>query len=101
MELERESFDLYECLETSLNMVAEAASSKGLSFGYEVEPRVPRYLLGDLTRLRQILVNLLGNAVKFTEKGFVRVDVSALRWRTAMRSSSGLVTPGSAYRKIA
>ena len=78
MELERESFDLYECLETSLNMVAEAASSKGLSFGYEVEPRVPRYLLGDQTRLRQILVNLLGNAVKFTEKGFVRVDVSAL-----------------------
>jgi len=59
-------------------MVAQAASRKGLSLSYEVEPHVPRYLMGDLTRLRQILVNLLGNAVKFTEKGFVRVDVSAL-----------------------
>ena len=78
MELETECFDLIECLETSLNMVAQAASRKGLSLDYEVKPQVPRYLMGDLTRLRQILVNLLGNAVKFTEKGFVRVDVSSL-----------------------
>ncbi len=78
MELENECFDLNECLKSSLNMVAEAAARKGLSLSYDVEPRVPRYLMGDLTRLRQILVNLLGNAVKFTEKGFVRVDVSAL-----------------------
>jgi len=78
LELENECFDLIECLESSLNMVAQAASRKGLSLSYEVEPHVPRYLMGDLTRLRQILVNLLGNAVKFTEKGFVRVDVSAL-----------------------
>ena len=78
MELEKERIDLIECLETSLNMVAEDASRKGLSLSYEVEPQVPRYLIGDMTRLRQILVNLLGNAVKFTDKGFVRLDVSAL-----------------------
>ena len=78
MELENECFDLIECLESSLSMVAPAASRKGLTLFYEVEPQVPRYLMGDLTRLRQILVNLLGNAAKFTEKGFVRVDVSAL-----------------------
>jgi len=78
MELENECFDLIECLEGSINMVAEAAARKGLTLSYEVKPTVPRYLLGDLTRLGQVLVNLLGNAVKFTEKGFVRVDVSAL-----------------------
>jgi len=78
MELEKERIDLIECLETSLNLVAEDASRKGLSVSYEVEPQVPRYLMGDMTRLRQILVNLLGNAVKFTDKGFVRLDVSAL-----------------------
>jgi CheY-like chemotaxis protein len=78
MELEKERIDLIECLETSLNMVADDASRKGLSVSYEVEPQVPRYLIGDMTRLIQILVNLLGNAVKFTDKGFVRLDVSAL-----------------------
>ncbi len=77
LDLERESFDLQECLETSMNMVAEAAISKGLLLSYTIEPSVPRQLLGDLTRLRQILVNLLGNAVKFTETGSIHVSVSS------------------------
>ena len=78
LDLERESFDLQECLETSVNMVAEAAASKCLSLGFKIDPAVPGQLVGDLTRLRQILVNLLGNAVKFTETGSIQISVSSL-----------------------
>ena len=78
LDLERESFDLQECLETSVNMVAEAAASKCLSLGFKIDPAVPGQLVGDLTRLRQILVNLLGNAVKFTETGSIHISVSSL-----------------------
>ena len=78
LDLERESFDLRECLETSVNMVAEAAASKCLSLGFKIDPAVPGQLVGDLTRLRQILVNLLGNAVKFTETGSIHISVSSL-----------------------
>jgi len=78
LDLERECFDLQECLETSVNMVTEAAASKCLSLSYMIEPAVPGQLVGDLTRLRQILVNLLGNAVKFTETGSIHIRVSSL-----------------------
>ena len=77
LDLEMEPFDLQECLEASVNMVAQAAARKGLGLGFKVEPKVPRLLLGDLIRLKQILVNLLGNAVKFTEAGEISVRVSS------------------------
>ena len=77
LELEKEPFDLQKCLEASVNMVSEAAAKKGLSIGFKIEPDVPRRLLGDLTRLKQILVNLLGNAVKFTEAGEIFIRISS------------------------
>ena len=78
LDLEEMPFDLNKCLEASLSMVSQAAEKKNLSLSFEIEPDVPRRILGDLTRLTQILINLLGNAVKFTEKGSISVHVSSI-----------------------
>lgn len=77
LDIDRETFDLSNCLEASLNLVLQAAARKGLHLSFEIEKEVPRQLLGDPIRLKQILVNLLGNAVKFTEKGEISVRVSS------------------------
>ncbi|HNX08809.1 MAG TPA: PAS domain S-box protein [Methanothrix sp.] len=77
LDLEEVPFDLSKCLEASLSMVSQAAEKKNLALSFEIEPDVPRQILGDLTRLTQILINLLGNAVKFTEKGGISVHVSS------------------------
>ncbi|MDD1739525.1 MAG: PAS domain S-box protein [Methanothrix sp.] len=76
LELESKPFDLQRVLEDSMSMVASAARGKGLDLSYSLEPDVPRQVLGDPARLKQILVNLLGNAVKFTEKGEISATVS-------------------------
>ncbi|HBY96348.1 MAG TPA: hybrid sensor histidine kinase/response regulator [Chloroflexi bacterium] len=74
LELESQPFDLRECLEGALDLVAAEASEKGLDLAYLVDDQTPEAIVGDITRLRQILVNLLSNAVKFTEKGEVVVQ---------------------------
>ncbi|VVB71029.1 Methanogenesis regulatory histidine kinase FilI [uncultured archaeon] len=76
MKLESQSFNLQSCIELSVDLVAAKAAEKGLDLAYLVEENVPCMLFGDPTRLRQILVNLLGNAVKFTEKGQIVLSVS-------------------------
>lgn len=78
--LEAEPFDLVESIEDALNVVSARASQKSLAVEYEVAPSVPRQLVGDVTRFRQVLLNLLGNAVKFTEQGSVRVSAKVNRW---------------------
>ena len=76
LELENISFDLRELVESAVTIVAEQAMGKGLEIGCLVGTAVPEQVSGDPTRLRQVLVNLLGNAVKFTERGEVLVSVS-------------------------
>jgi PAS domain S-box-containing protein len=73
--LETQPFNLRNCIETALDLVAPEAASKGLNLAYIVDEATPNRLNGDETRLRQILVNLLGNAVKFTDEGEVVVAV--------------------------
>jgi CheY-like chemotaxis protein len=68
---------LRECIESALDLVAPAAADKGLDVAYTIDDATPTALLGDATRIRQILVNLLGNAVKFTPRGEVVVSASA------------------------
>ena len=77
MDLERSPFDLQNCIEESLELLAPRASEKGLELAYFIDDSVPTNILGDVTRLRQILVNLLGNAVKFTESGEIVVSCTA------------------------
>jgi len=75
MELEQQPFDLRECVESALDLMKLKASEKGLELAFEMASDVPAAITGDVTRLRQILVNLLSNALKFTESGEVVVTL--------------------------
>jgi signal transduction histidine kinase/HPt (histidine-containing phosphotransfer) domain-containing protein len=77
LELECQPFDLRTCIEESLDLLAPKAAAKGLELAYVVEDETLGAIVGDVTRVRQILVNLVGNAVKFTEEGEVVVSVTS------------------------
>ena len=77
MDIERHPFDLRDCVESALDLVAARAAEKRLDIAYVFEGEVPAAVDGDVTRLRQILLNLLSNAVKFTERGEVVLTVAA------------------------
>jgi signal transduction histidine kinase/CheY-like chemotaxis protein/HPt (histidine-containing phosphotransfer) domain-containing protein len=76
LELENQPFLLRECIESALDLLATRAGEKGLDLAYVIDAHTPEAIVGDVTRLRQILVNLLGNAVKFTDRGEVVLSVS-------------------------
>ncbi len=71
LEVEAVAIDLRDLLEETLGVMAEPAQSKGLELIGVMEPSMPRWILGDPVRLRQVLINLLGNAIKFTSVGEV------------------------------
>jgi two-component system sensor histidine kinase/response regulator len=75
MELEEHPFELQDCVEETLELLSPKAMEKGLDMVYLVDAAMPACIVGDVTRLRQVLVNLVGNAVKFTERGSVFVCV--------------------------
>ncbi len=74
--LEAQPFNLRSCVEESFDLIASKASEKRLNLAYLMGENVPVSVIGDATRVRQILVNLLGNAVKFTHEGEVLVSVN-------------------------
>ncbi|MBP6658199.1 MAG: response regulator [Bacteroidia bacterium] len=76
MELERKPFALKRCIEETFDLLASKALEKNISLHYTIARDVPGFVYGDITRLRQILLNLVSNALKFTQKGKVTVRVS-------------------------
>jgi len=77
LDIDEQPFDLRNCIEESLNLLAPQAAEKGLELAYLIDPQTPSTIVGDISRLRQILVNLLTNAVKFTLSGEVVISVTA------------------------
>lgn len=76
LNLEEQPFDLRACIEESLDLVSSKARDKGIELAYLMDSQTPESIVGDVTRLRQILVNLVSNAVKFTETGDVVISVT-------------------------
>ncbi len=79
LELDRIEFDLFASVEESLEAFAAQAHAKGLDLGCSFGEDVPRRVIGDPTRLRQVLANLINNAVKYTEVGHVALEVTQAR----------------------
>ena len=77
LELENQVFDLRECVESALDLLAGSAALKDIELAYLIDPDTPEAIKGDVTRLRQVLVNLLSNAIKFTEEGEVVLSISS------------------------
>lgn len=79
LELEELPFNIIDSVEDALDLVLPSASSKGLDIGYAVDEEVPLNVVADITRVRQVLVNLLANAVKFTAAGEICVRVGIVQ----------------------
>jgi signal transduction histidine kinase/ligand-binding sensor domain-containing protein/CheY-like chemotaxis protein len=79
MELEYKDFNLRTCIEGVLNLFAGKAAHSGLELMYEIDSRIPAQIMGDVLRFRQVLMNLVGNAIKFTHEGKIVVDVQLLK----------------------
>ncbi len=75
IQLEAHPFNLRQCIDEAMELLAPKAAEKNLDLVALIEPRVPPIVVGDVTRLRQVLVNLIGNALKFTARGEVVVTV--------------------------
>ena len=107
LELENHPFDLRDCVESALDIVAPRAADKRIELGCLLDEELPAGVVGDPTRLRQVLLNLLSNAVKFTEEGEVILHVDGERagpgrWRLHLRvRDTGIGIPrGSAASAV-
>jgi signal transduction histidine kinase/CheY-like chemotaxis protein len=83
VELEAAAFDPYAMIQSVTELLSPKASEKGIELCAFVEPSTPRRLIGDEGRLRQVIINLVGNAVKFTERGGVSIEAHARTERNA------------------
>ena len=102
IELESLDFNLANCIASVTTLLESSSAAKGLSLSTAIAPGTPKRLIGDVSRLRQILFNLVGNAIKFTEKGGVTIDVSVTQrapdtvtLRFAVRDTGIGIPPGA------
>ncbi len=88
LDLETIPFDLRNCVEESLDLLTSQAAAKHLNLAYIIDSQAPISIIGDVTRVRQILINLLTNAVKFTKAGEVVVSVTAKQLTSNLTTSN-------------
>ena len=106
LKLEKVAFDLTQVTEDAVEILAERAHKKNLALVCEIDPQIPYPLLGDPGRLRQIILNLLGNAVKFTDQGEVRLQMflqeekGELVWVLVAVSDNGPGLPPEALARV-
>ena len=106
MELENHPFNVRDCLDSSLEMLAVRADEKGLELLCDVDPAIPALMTGDRSRLRQIILNLAGNAIKFTSAGEISLvaEIEQRHDRGSMLrftiSDSGIGIPASQLAHI-
>ena len=94
--LEAVPFNIHELLSTSVDLFRQRAQDKGIKIGTRSAPDVPATLVGDPHRVRQILINLLGNAVKFTDQGEIEVQVNSEN-----TTADSMIAPGSSAMTVA
>eukprot|EP00127_Corallochytrium_limacisporum_P005019 Clim_evm15s197 gene=Clim_evmTU15s197 len=75
-QLENSPFDIVDCVQGCISLFASSAYDSKIALRYRIDPQTPQILQGDSLRLRQVMVNLTSNAIKFTSKGHVRIDVT-------------------------
>jgi CheY-like chemotaxis protein len=97
LEFESCPVNLRLCIEEALDLLATKAADKELELAYQLEDGVPEQVIGDVTRLRQILVNLIGNAVKFTSQGEIVVSV---KMAAAMQGQANSTTSGQLHFSV-
>ncbi len=76
LELDVEPFDMVEAVEDIATLLGVTARNKAIELIVRIQPNLPQYILGDANRFRQVLTNIIGNAIKFTSKGHVLIDIS-------------------------
>lgn len=91
MPIEQVDFDLHLMIDGAMKIAATHAAAKGLHFGAFVDAAVPRFVVGDPHRLRQVLINLLSNATKFTDQGGVHLRMTVVRQRSGTITVRGEV----------
>jgi signal transduction histidine kinase/DNA-binding response OmpR family regulator len=89
LDLEDTDFNLRECLESTIRSMAVRSNEKGLELACGIAPDLPDFVRGDVTRLRQVVTNLVGNAIKFTHEGEVVLTVERLAEKKVGRNSQG------------
>jgi signal transduction histidine kinase/DNA-binding response OmpR family regulator len=103
LQLANQPLDLRQCIEESMDLVAMNAAQKGLDLAYQIDEQTSTHIFGDYARLRQILVNLLTNAVKFTKQGEVVISVSSVdlgNWSVAHSQTESQLFPSQRYEEI-
>ncbi|MBW4524609.1 MAG: PAS domain S-box protein [Phormidium tanganyikae FI6-MK23] len=92
LDLEQQPFDLRACIRDAIDLLNAEAIEKKLALTYQIDPEIPAAILGDVTRLRQILVNLISNAIKFTHSGEISMSV-----KLTPKDSIACQTSGAAH----